>query len=319
MGTRRVRRLNPLYIIWEDADGRHGGSMRIMPTVGRTMTNEHFLHLTDGVRIASPLIWECTRFCLAPGASAERRGGAARGRGRARPALRPRAGARRGLRRRPCRSTAGSARSPTSSAAAARAATRISVGLWDDHRGAARGDLPPLRHPAVGDRPLVRRELRRPAPLESASPPDGWPRPPGAARKRASGRRAANGALGGSGAGLDPHRGDAARLRGRPAGGRAPARGRAAADAGGARAGPGRARRCCSRRWCKALIAAGVETVSADYESRRTPHAADAGGAGADQQGGERAARPRRAGHHDPPHPLHARSTTPTTRRSPSG
>jgi acyl homoserine lactone synthase len=59
--------LNPLYIIWEGADGRHGGSMRIMPSVGRIMTNEHFLHLTGGVHISSPLIWECTRFCLAPG------------------------------------------------------------------------------------------------------------------------------------------------------------------------------------------------------------------------------------------------------------
>lgn len=62
-------RLNPLYIIWQDANGRHAGSLRVMPTVGRTMTAEHFLHLTDGVRISSPLIWECTRFCLAPGAS----------------------------------------------------------------------------------------------------------------------------------------------------------------------------------------------------------------------------------------------------------
>jgi acyl homoserine lactone synthase len=62
--------LNPLYAIWQDQDGCHGGSLRILPTVGRTMTAEHFLHLTDGVRIASPLIWECTRFCLAPGASA---------------------------------------------------------------------------------------------------------------------------------------------------------------------------------------------------------------------------------------------------------
>ena len=60
--------LNPLYIIFEDAHGRHAGSLRIMPTVGRIMTNEHFLHLTDGVRISSPLIWECTRFCLSPGA-----------------------------------------------------------------------------------------------------------------------------------------------------------------------------------------------------------------------------------------------------------
>jgi acyl homoserine lactone synthase len=62
--------LNPLYIIWEDMDGRHGGSVRIMPTTGRIMTNEHFLDLTGGVRIASPLIWECTRFCLAPDTSA---------------------------------------------------------------------------------------------------------------------------------------------------------------------------------------------------------------------------------------------------------
>jgi acyl homoserine lactone synthase len=59
-------RMNPLYIIWENADGRHGGSVRIMPTVGRIMTNEHFRDLTGGVAIRSPLIWECTRFCLAP-------------------------------------------------------------------------------------------------------------------------------------------------------------------------------------------------------------------------------------------------------------
>ncbi|CAN5716857.1 hypothetical protein BH23PSE1_BH23PSE1_03640 [soil metagenome] len=61
--------LNPLYIIWMDENGRHAGSMRTLPTIGRTMTNEHFLHLTGGVSIVSPLIWECTRFCLRPGAS----------------------------------------------------------------------------------------------------------------------------------------------------------------------------------------------------------------------------------------------------------
>ncbi|MCT4609844.1 MAG: autoinducer synthase [Pelagimonas sp.] len=59
---------NPLYLIWQNPDGSHGGSLRLMPTVGRTMVNDHFTHLTDGVRIESPLIWECTRFCLAPGA-----------------------------------------------------------------------------------------------------------------------------------------------------------------------------------------------------------------------------------------------------------
>jgi acyl homoserine lactone synthase len=60
--------MNPLYVIWENADGTHGGSMRFMPTVGQTMVNDHFNHLTDGVLIESPLIWECTRFCLSPGA-----------------------------------------------------------------------------------------------------------------------------------------------------------------------------------------------------------------------------------------------------------
>lgn len=61
--------LDPLYVIWETAPGRHGGSMRFLPTTGRTMVNDHFLHLTDGVAIQSPFIWECTRFCLAPGAN----------------------------------------------------------------------------------------------------------------------------------------------------------------------------------------------------------------------------------------------------------
>jgi len=57
--------LNPLYVIWQHRDGRHGGSMRFLPTTGRTMTAEHFSHLTDGVTVQSPVIWECTRFCLA--------------------------------------------------------------------------------------------------------------------------------------------------------------------------------------------------------------------------------------------------------------
>lgn len=67
--------MNPLYVIWEMQDGHHGGSMRFLPTVGSTMVNDHFSHLCDGVHIESPLIWECTRFCLAPGA--DRRASAA--------------------------------------------------------------------------------------------------------------------------------------------------------------------------------------------------------------------------------------------------
>ncbi|MEL6621104.1 MAG: acyl-homoserine-lactone synthase [Pseudomonadota bacterium] len=59
--------LNPLYVIWEEPDGSHGGSMRFLPTTGRTMVNEHFGDLMSGP-ICSPVIWECTRFCLNRGA-----------------------------------------------------------------------------------------------------------------------------------------------------------------------------------------------------------------------------------------------------------
>lgn len=67
--------LDPLYVIWERDDGLHGGSMRFLPTTGRTMVNEHFAFLNDGAPITSPLIWECTRFCLSP--KADRRAAAA--------------------------------------------------------------------------------------------------------------------------------------------------------------------------------------------------------------------------------------------------
>jgi acyl homoserine lactone synthase len=60
--------LNPLYVIWQRSDGCHGGSMRFLPTTGRCMVNEHFTHLNGGVPISKDGIWECTRFCLAPGA-----------------------------------------------------------------------------------------------------------------------------------------------------------------------------------------------------------------------------------------------------------
>jgi len=63
--------LNPLYVIFELEDGTHGGSVRFLPTTGQTMVNDHFLDLTDGVRIESPLIWECPRFCISLRADAE--------------------------------------------------------------------------------------------------------------------------------------------------------------------------------------------------------------------------------------------------------
>lgn len=63
--------LDPLYVIWQQPDGTHGGSMRFLPSTGRTMVREHFGHLVpEGSRVFDPKIWECTRFCLAEGAAA---------------------------------------------------------------------------------------------------------------------------------------------------------------------------------------------------------------------------------------------------------
>lgn len=64
-------KMNPLYVIWQRADGSHGGSMRFLPTTGDCMVNDFFDHLSDGVKIQSPFIWECTRFCLAPEAPSQ--------------------------------------------------------------------------------------------------------------------------------------------------------------------------------------------------------------------------------------------------------
>ena len=48
--------------------GRHEGSMRFLPTTGRTMTEEHFSTLYPDAPIRDPMIWECTRFVIAPDA-----------------------------------------------------------------------------------------------------------------------------------------------------------------------------------------------------------------------------------------------------------
>ena len=60
---------NPLYLIASDDTGRHLGSTRLMATTGPTMIADEFSHLTDGVRIASPSIWEVTRFFVNDAAS----------------------------------------------------------------------------------------------------------------------------------------------------------------------------------------------------------------------------------------------------------
>lgn len=62
--------LNPTYVIWQRSDGLHGGSMRFLPTTGRTMVNEHFSALSGGRIYRHPKLWECTRFCLSADAAA---------------------------------------------------------------------------------------------------------------------------------------------------------------------------------------------------------------------------------------------------------
>lgn len=61
--------LDPLYVVVEDEDGHHAGSMRFLPTTGRTMLAEIFPHLVNHEPVSSPDVWECTRFCLSPNAS----------------------------------------------------------------------------------------------------------------------------------------------------------------------------------------------------------------------------------------------------------
>jgi len=56
---------NSLYVIYQKADGTHGGLMRLLPSTGRTMVNEHFSEILGSGDVRSPFIWEFTRFCLA--------------------------------------------------------------------------------------------------------------------------------------------------------------------------------------------------------------------------------------------------------------
>ena len=57
--------MNPLYTIVTDDNGQHIASSRVMPTTGPNMTSDHFSHLTGGVAVSSPKIWETTRFFFA--------------------------------------------------------------------------------------------------------------------------------------------------------------------------------------------------------------------------------------------------------------
>lgn len=61
--------LHPLYLIATDETGSHLGSLRLLPTTGDTMLRDVFASVFDDTVIESPLIWECTRFCIEGGKS----------------------------------------------------------------------------------------------------------------------------------------------------------------------------------------------------------------------------------------------------------
>jgi acyl homoserine lactone synthase len=58
---------DPLYLIALDERGRSTASLRLLPTTGETMLrNEFASFFSEPVDVTSPLIWECTRFCVHP-------------------------------------------------------------------------------------------------------------------------------------------------------------------------------------------------------------------------------------------------------------
>ncbi|CTQ48982.1 acyl-homoserine-lactone synthase [Jannaschia donghaensis] len=62
--------LDPLYVIACDAGGGHAGSMRFLPTTGPTMLADVFPNLLPAP-VCDADTWECTRFCLSPGADTD--------------------------------------------------------------------------------------------------------------------------------------------------------------------------------------------------------------------------------------------------------
>lgn len=67
-------RENPLYLVAiDDETGRACGSLRLMPTTGRTLLRDVFVDVFDEpVDIMSATIWEATRFCVHPDAPMRR-------------------------------------------------------------------------------------------------------------------------------------------------------------------------------------------------------------------------------------------------------
>lgn len=53
-----------LYAIQTSESGLHQGSMRFRATTSANLTKEHFSFDVPDAIFVSPLIWECTRFCI---------------------------------------------------------------------------------------------------------------------------------------------------------------------------------------------------------------------------------------------------------------
>lgn len=55
-----------IYLVLADSEGRHEGSLRLLPTMGATILGDLFPFLCDSGPPRSEHIWEITRLCLAP-------------------------------------------------------------------------------------------------------------------------------------------------------------------------------------------------------------------------------------------------------------
>ncbi|MHC2484652.1 acyl-homoserine-lactone synthase [Rhizobium leguminosarum] len=67
---------DPIYLVSLNDAGRLTGSLRLLPTTGETMLGNEFASFFDEpVNICSPIVWECTRFCVHPQRTGEESSG----------------------------------------------------------------------------------------------------------------------------------------------------------------------------------------------------------------------------------------------------
>lgn len=55
-----------LYLLSVGRNGEHVGSMRLLPTMGKTFIAQNFSYVKLRIPIRCHRTWECTRFCIAP-------------------------------------------------------------------------------------------------------------------------------------------------------------------------------------------------------------------------------------------------------------